>query len=278
MSPTAAPTQRISQSRARSARAAALLAAVFALSLTAMPAHAAETPDPNGDSPLTVTIPAEPVDPGATPTAPPANPTAPANPGSGNSAPANSPAKTSGSGSSATRAPAGSTLPGTGAEAGTTGTPAATEPALPTLPGTGSAVIFDKEMYLPSENVTATASGFTAGEQVQVVLFSEPILIGNFTADAAGAISVMFTLPKDQLPGTHTLQFTGWASKAIAVGDFMVGTDPQTAGVSPEIAPITWWIAGGLAALAALIALFWFGLRALRGDSDADAAGAGTDG
>jgi hypothetical protein len=123
----------------------------------------------------------------------------------------------------------------------------ATEPTIPETPGTGDPAVVDKEMYRAGGSVTVTASGFTPGEQVQLVLYSEPVLIGNFSADAAGAVSIAFTLPEDLRPGTHTVRLAGWSSSHVAVAELLVGTAPGAVVASGGGVPTwLWWVGGAL--------------------------------
>jgi hypothetical protein len=76
--------------------------------------------------------------------------------------------------------------------------------------------------------VTATVPGFTPAELVDVSLHSDPIDLGDFTADADGSVTVTFTVPADLPPGPHDLVFTGLDSGQIAGLGFTV-TSPTTA-------------------------------------------------
>jgi hypothetical protein len=117
----------------------------------------------------------------------------------------------------------------------------------------------DKDLYLPGNKVTATAGGFEAKERVQLALFSEPRLIGNFTASAAGEVEVVFAVADDAAPGTHAIQFTGWCGVVTARADVLVGVpaEPVDDGGLPAW---LWW----LVAIALAIALFFGGRRAIR--------------
>lgn len=156
-----------------------------------------------------------------------------------------------------TTTPARQSASGTGNRAATNDgsaadTPAPIEPAISPAPSDGDPAALDAEVYQPGSGVTVTASGFDPGEQVQAVLYSEPILLGNFSADANGDISVTFTLPEDLLAGPHTAQLTGWASGHIAVAKFLMGSAPlDSSGAAGSVPPWAWWV-GGAASLAGL--------------------------
>jgi hypothetical protein len=135
----------------------------------------------------------------------------------------------------------------------TDGTCVQVEPAVPSAPaGDAWAGGVDKDYYLPGNKVTATASGFGSGERVQLVLFSDPQLIGNFTADAEGQVEAVFAVADDLPAGTHQIQFTGWCASMTALAEVLVGSPPAPAG-DRGIPAWVWW----LVALAVLVALIW---------------------
>lgn len=88
--------------------------------------------------------------------------------------------------------------------------------------------------------IQATASGFTPGEQVQLVLYPNPLIIGSYAADATGALSIVFEVPKDTRTGEHVAEATGWASDTKANGKFVVTAAPDVAGAIPTM----WWLLG----------------------------------
>lgn len=142
--------------------------------------------------------------------------------------------------------------------------PAPTEPALRPTPGTGDPAAVDKDVYQPGGSVTVTAAGFDPGEQVQVVLYSDPLLIGNFSADQAGNVSVTFALPEQLLPGTHTVRLTGWASGHVAVAELLLAGEPLvTTDAAGGVPPWAWW-AGGAAVLAGLALGGWRLVQVMR--------------
>jgi DNA-binding beta-propeller fold protein YncE len=59
------------------------------------------------------------------------------------------------------------------------------------------------------ETVTMTADGFAPGEWVTATLFSTPVDLGMFRADASGALTATVTIPADVAAGEHRFATTG---------------------------------------------------------------------
>jgi hypothetical protein len=57
--------------------------------------------------------------------------------------------------------------------------------------------------------VTQTGSGFAASSVVQLVMHSDPVLLGVGIADATGSVTVSATIPADAAVGEHTLMLLG---------------------------------------------------------------------
>lgn len=64
--------------------------------------------------------------------------------------------------------------------------------------------------------VTVTASGFAAGEQVEIWLHSDPVLLAVVTAGPTGAVTATVTIPSTVPAGQHTLVLRGRTSGATA--------------------------------------------------------------
>lgn len=225
----------------------AAVAALVAAILFAGSAPASAKGD-SGDSDVTVSVPA------ATPR--------PTSPGGGVPRPPSSPGT-----AASTTAPAtggAKTTPAAPAEGAGATVCIPAEPALPEAPATdGGAATTANDVYYAGETVNASAGGFGAAEQVQLVLFSEPTLVGNFAADASGSITAQFPLPDDILAGTHTLQFTGWCGHTATV-EVIVGSHGTPSSASVQGIPTwVWWAGGGVGALA-LIGASWWVLTAMR--------------
>lgn len=144
-------------------------------------------------------------------------------------------------------------------------TPAATDPK-PTAPKVGEApkkgakgASFKDEPHpQPGDTAVIVADGFTAGEQVQLVIFGKPVVIGSVTADEAGHVEYEFKIPNTLLPGTHTAELTGWVSGTVKNVEFVI---EATNWATPDDSRVwAWWLLGGiiaalLAALAVLIVI-----------------------
>lgn len=65
---------------------------------------------------------------------------------------------------------------------------------------------------LPGGTITIRGEGFTLGETVVVTLFSAPIALGSFIADAKGVVEVEVTIPAGLPLGAHTITMVGQTS------------------------------------------------------------------
>ncbi|PWC04314.1 hypothetical protein DCE94_09190 [Agromyces badenianii] len=232
----------------------AALAVAAAASCGAASASAKEIPDQ--ETGFTVTIPSRPpAKPTPTPTRAPQTPVA----------------STGNAGSGSPSRPAANPPHGAPTAANTAScTP--TEPAVPKQAATtGEKATTDKSLYVPGQQVTATATGYGAGEQVQLVLFSDPVLIGTFTADAGGQVQAVFPVAEKTTAGTHTVQFTGWCKK-VAIADILVGTTTGAASSTDmNIPPWARWTLGAVV-LAGLLFLGWRLILVMREPVAADPA------
>jgi LPXTG-motif cell wall-anchored protein len=60
--------------------------------------------------------------------------------------------------------------------------------------------------------VEVQAGGFQPGEQAEIHLHSDPVLLDTVTADASGAVRATVTIPADTPAGAHTVVITGLES------------------------------------------------------------------
>ncbi|MFJ4977685.1 hypothetical protein ACIP6X_20425 [Streptomyces coeruleorubidus] len=63
------------------------------------------------------------------------------------------------------------------------------------------------------EDLGFTGTGFDPNEGVTAVLFSKPVKLGRFTADANGTVEGTVTIPKWTDPGKHIFRLKGVESK-----------------------------------------------------------------
>jgi len=212
--------------RAAVAGAAALIVAgSFAVATAATAAAPAPAP-----TPVAVTV----VIPGATPT--PSNTSGTGNGGGGGGG--------GGGGSSPTPTP----------------TPApTTAPVPPPNPGEpAEGLTLDHERISAGEWMIAIGTGFRAGEKVQLVVYSDPLVVGSFVSDDSGRFEARFRIPDDLRLGEHTAEATGWISGHVANERFTVISD--SAAAAGDL-PIWWWIVFVIVALAIGIASTLFAFR-----------------
>ncbi|GAA2974987.1 hypothetical protein [Actinokineospora diospyrosa] len=149
--------------------------------------------------------------------------------------------------------------------------PPATQPAPPTAAPTGNpapptaaplpvraaTVSAASGAVAAGGTVSVTGSGFSADEQVNVVLKSDPLFLAPARADAAGAVSYTAVIPADVPAGAHTLEFTG--SKSGAVGSVPLTVSPAAPAATAPVQPaasesgIGWWPAAVAAAAVLLV-------------------------
>ena len=201
--------------------------------------------------------------PTATPTpAPSAKPpggTAPGAPTSGGSTTAGS---TSGSGAAVPAAPAG--------PAGEVVAP--TPPSKPT--DNAAKLELNPERLSVKEWMIAKGNGYTAGENVQFVLYPGAEVIGSYLADASGNVTARFRIPDETRLGSHVLEATGWASTRVSNGKFTVVS--VTVAGAETVAPL-WWVivlCGALLFGLIVMALYFRHSIARAFHGGADAAGA----
>ncbi|KYJ97182.1 HtaA domain-containing protein [Microbacterium sp. CH1] len=110
------------------------------------------------------------------------------------------------------------------APSGTTGTVAAAavvpKATLPTTAPTAAGIEVDEEnlaALAAGKTATVSASGFRANEEdIKVVVYSTPVLLGTVTADAAGVVTWSGALPATLPDGEHTLTFQGSVDRGLA--------------------------------------------------------------
>ncbi|MBX9363714.1 LPXTG cell wall anchor domain-containing protein [Streptomyces massasporeus] len=95
-----------------------------------------------------------------------------------------------------------------------------------------------------------TGTGFDPNEGVTAVLFSKPIKLGRFTADANGTVEGTVTIPKWTDPGKHIFRLKGVESKlSLKAKIFVRPHKPHLADTGDDRSLV---MVGGTAALLAL--------------------------
>jgi hypothetical protein len=75
-------------------------------------------------------------------------------------------------------------------------------------PTAGTLAVSDTSVA-PGDPVTVSGDGYAAGTDITITFESEPVVIGNVRADAAGAFTTQVRIPADASPGNHTIKATG---------------------------------------------------------------------
>ncbi|MGK5694546.1 hypothetical protein ACSNOJ_16860 [Streptomyces sp. URMC 128] len=95
-----------------------------------------------------------------------------------------------------------------------------------------------------------TGTGFDPNEGVAAVLFSKPVKLGRFTADANGTVEGTVTIPKWTDPGKHIFRLKGLESKkSLKAKIFVRPHKPHLADTGEDRSLV---MLGGTAALLAL--------------------------
>ncbi|WP_166880066.1 hypothetical protein [Salinibacterium sp. ZJ450] len=169
-----------------------------------------------------------------------------------------------------TAAPAnpGGSKGGAAAPAGTAADPAPTAPQAPT-PGQAPKTDADRAMLSttnpkPGQRATFTGTGYTPGEQVQLVIYSTPVVIASYPAGDDGRVVAEFDVPKDLAPGAHTAEATGWQSAHVTNVRFIIASDAAAFGETDHPASGLWWGLGIAGAVVLLGLLAWWLLRMRR--------------
>ncbi|CAN5236969.1 hypothetical protein BH09ACT1_BH09ACT1_26510 [soil metagenome] len=110
-------------------------------------------------------------------------------------------------------------------------------------------------MIVADQSTLVEADGFDAGAVVGVELHSDPLLLGTATADTAGKISVLGSVPASFPAGLHTLAFVVDADGAGTPS----GVDRSADGLARTGSDPTRWILGGVILL--LLGGVFTGLR-----------------
>lgn len=107
----------------------------------------------------------------------------------------------------------------------------------PTAPGTAIPQNISAPTIVAGGTQNVIFSGFEAGEQVNLTLFSDPITLSPVTADQTGVATVAFIVPADFVAGTHRLEAIGAQSGTVGVASFQVTAPPVPTTPSPTPSP-----------------------------------------
>ncbi|MBD8101232.1 OmpL47-type beta-barrel domain-containing protein [Plantibacter sp. CFBP 8775] len=103
-------------------------------------------------------------------------------------------------------------------------------------PGDGARVVLGASSVTAGGSLAVAGSGFGAGEQVTVTLFSDPVRLATFTADGSGAVSGVVAVPVSTPNGVHTVELRGVTTDRAATASLQVtggGALPGTSVGSP---------------------------------------------
>ena len=130
----------------------------------------------------------------------------------------------------------------------------------------------DHIFYQTRGKVKITATGFDPNEKVQVVLFSDPVLVGSYDATDKGEFELTVALPDGFEAGKHNVQLTGWQSKKIGVADFILTTMSYT--VEQDSATWPTWLFWLLAILLLLLLAYgmWRAYKAIASQPSSEVA------
>ena len=104
-----------------------------------------------------------------------------------------------------------------------------------TLPiGLPGGLLVDPSTFEAGDWVRVSVTGALPGEWVRVMLFSDPVQLGAFQANALGVLDVPVQMPDDLTPGSHTL--VAYSSQKVSTRSVTVvpPADTDSGDESPE--------------------------------------------
>ena len=110
-------------------------------------------------------------------------------------------------------------------------------PTSPTAPGTAIPQQIGSPSVVAGGTQLVVFSGFRAGEQVNLTLFSDPITLSPVTADQTGVARAEFIVPADFPAGTHRLEAIGQNSGTVGVATFDVTAPVVSSSPTPSPSP-----------------------------------------
>ncbi|MGS0685751.1 hypothetical protein ACVBEQ_11515 [Nakamurella sp. GG22] len=107
----------------------------------------------------------------------------------------------------------------------------------PTAPGTAIVQVVQSASIVAGGTQLVVFSGFQAGEQVNLTLFSAPLTLSPVQADETGVARAEFVVPPDFAAGTHRLEAIGQESRTVGVASFQVTAPPVSTSSTPSSTP-----------------------------------------
>ena len=126
--------------------------------------------------------------------------------------------------------------------------------------------------FTPGERVTVTVSGLNPGQKITGTLYSTPVNLGTFAANAAGIATFSAMIPTNTPVGAHTLVITSIGLEPISIAVAVVAPGSAGAGASGVSALPALGASLAPAGLAALLLLLGGGLILARRKRQALAA------
>ncbi|WP_119696013.1 DUF1349 domain-containing protein [Microbacterium halotolerans] len=117
-----------------------------------------------------------------------------------------------------------------------------TDPSDPDGPGTDTddtapTAALTHAQRMPGQQQSVTGNGFAPGETVTGVMNSDPLELGEETADADGTVSFAWTIPSDTAAGMHTVTLAGTDSGTVSADFRVVATGAVEEGRSEPTGP-----------------------------------------
>jgi hypothetical protein len=97
-----------------------------------------------------------------------------------------------------------------------------------TTTGVGPTAQADPSVVEAGQQTTVFGSGFPPNTVLEVILFSDPLLLATTTTDAAGSYRVVVTIPIGTTPGSHQIVVRGGGLQATTTVTVVTPTSPTT--------------------------------------------------
>ncbi|MGK9148109.1 family 43 glycosylhydrolase [Plantibacter flavus] len=116
-----------------------------------------------------------------------------------------------------------------------------TEAPVDPEPGVEPRVVLGASAVTAGGSLAIAGTGFVAGEDVTVTLFSDPVVLATVTAGEDGSVAAVVVIPVATPSGAHTIEVLGASSerRATAALEVTAGTTGPGASVDEPGAPVT---------------------------------------